>query len=64
MGSTLQSTQIHCSSALILFLSTTTIEHIFLAMKLIETSLRNKMEEEILANCMILYIKRDYAEKY
>ena len=31
-------------------------------MKLVKTTLRNKMEDEFLANCLIVYIEREFAE--
>ena len=42
--------------------STATAECAFSVMKLVKTSLQNKIEEEFLADCMIIYIKRDIAE--
>ncbi|XP_052199556.1 uncharacterized protein LOC127806362 [Diospyros lotus] len=41
--------------------STATTERAFSGMKLIKTSLRNKMENEFLANTMIIYIEREIA---
>ncbi|XP_073050714.1 uncharacterized protein [Primulina eburnea] len=40
--------------------STATTERSFSAMKLLKTSLRNKMEEELLADSMIVYIEREF----
>ncbi|KAK1376652.1 hypothetical protein POM88_032845 [Heracleum sosnowskyi] len=37
-------------------------ERSFLAMELVKTALRNKMEEEFLADSMMLYIERDLVE--
>ncbi|KAL5769062.1 hypothetical protein ACOSQ2_015845 [Xanthoceras sorbifolium] len=42
--------------------STATTERAFSAMKLIKTSIRNKMEQELLANSMVIYIEREIAE--
>ncbi|KAL5843993.1 hypothetical protein ACOSQ4_009951 [Xanthoceras sorbifolium] len=42
--------------------STATTERAFSAMKLIKTSIRNKMEQEFLANSMVIYIEREIAE--
>ncbi|KAL5855458.1 hypothetical protein ACOSQ4_005260 [Xanthoceras sorbifolium] len=42
--------------------STVTTERAFSAMKLIKTSIRNKMEQEFLANSMVIYIEREIAE--
>ena len=41
--------------------STATTERAFSAMKLIKTSLRNKMENEFLTNFMVVYIEREIA---
>lgn len=41
---------------------TVTIKDAFLAMKLIKTSIRNKIEEEFLEDYMIVYIKRGFNE--
>ncbi|KAK3228089.1 hypothetical protein Dsin_007951 [Dipteronia sinensis] len=38
--------------------STATIERAYSAMKFIKTTLRNKMEDEFLASCMMIYIER------
>ncbi|XP_073035318.1 uncharacterized protein [Primulina eburnea] len=40
--------------------STATTERSFSSMKLLKTSLRNKMEEELLADSMIIYIEREF----
>ncbi|KAL5844488.1 hypothetical protein ACOSQ3_010540 [Xanthoceras sorbifolium] len=42
--------------------STATTEQAFSAMKLIKTSIHNKMEQEFLANSMVIYIEREIAE--
>ncbi|XP_073119602.1 uncharacterized protein [Henckelia pumila] len=42
--------------------STTTTERAFSAMKHVKTSLRNKMEDDFLADCLTLYIERDLAK--
>ena len=31
-------------------------------MKLIKTALRNKMEDEFLASCMVIYIEREFSD--
>ncbi|XP_042465598.1 zinc finger MYM-type protein 1-like [Zingiber officinale] len=41
--------------------STATTERAFSGMKLIKTSLRNKMENDLMANTMVVYIERDIA---
>lgn len=38
--------------------SITTIERLFLTMKIIKTRLRNKMKDEFLADNMIIYIEK------
>jgi hypothetical protein len=43
--------------------STTTTERAFSAMKIIKTSLRNKMGNEFLLDCMIIHIEKEIAEK-
>ncbi|XP_073030759.1 uncharacterized protein [Primulina eburnea] len=43
--------------------STATTERSLSTMKLIKTCLRNKMEEEFLANSMIIYIEREFTAK-
>ncbi|KAH9667988.1 TTF-type domain-containing protein [Citrus sinensis] len=42
--------------------STATTERAFSAMSLIKTSLRNKMENEFLSNCMVVYVEREIAD--
>ena len=44
---------------LILPVSTATIERAFSAMKLLKTRLRNRMEDEFLADNMIVYIEKE-----
>ena len=41
--------------------STATTERAFLAMKVVKTSLRNKMENDFLTNSLMLYIEKDIA---
>ncbi len=41
---------------------TATTERAFSTMKLVKTILRNKMEDEFLANCLTVYIEREFAE--
>lgn len=48
---------------LTLSVSTATIERSFSAMKLLKTSLQNKMEEELLADSMIVYIEREFTAR-
>ena len=47
---------------LTLLVSTATTERAFLGMKLIKMSLRNKIENEFLANSMIIYIEGEIAD--
>ncbi|XP_062005769.1 uncharacterized protein LOC133722938 [Rosa rugosa] len=42
--------------------STATTERAFSAMNIIKNRLRNKMEDEFLGDCMVLHIKKEYAE--
>ncbi|KAF8404096.1 hypothetical protein HHK36_008976 [Tetracentron sinense] len=44
--------------------STTTIERAFSAMKIVKTRLRNKMEDEFLANTLVVNIEKEIAEKF
>ena len=44
--------------------STVTMERAFSAMKLLKTRLRNKMEDDFLRDCMIVYIEREIAMKF
>ena len=44
--------------------STATVEIAFLAMKIVKTKLRNKMEDKFLANNLIVYIEREIAEMF
>ena len=44
--------------------STATIERAFSVMKIVKNELRNKMEDEFLADCMVVYIERDIAENF
>jgi len=44
--------------------STTTTERAFSAMKIVKTRLRNKMEDEFLANSLVVYIEREIAENF
>jgi hypothetical protein len=43
--------------------STATTERAFSAMKLVKTRKRNKMEDEFLRDCLVLYIEREIAVK-
>ena len=47
---------------LTLYVSTATTERAFLIMKLIKTLLRNKMENEFLLDCMVIYIEREFID--
>ncbi|XP_075524058.1 uncharacterized protein LOC142556490 [Primulina tabacum] len=47
---------------LTLHVSTATTERVFSAMKHVKTALRNKMEDDFLADCLTLYIERDLAK--
>jgi hypothetical protein len=42
-------------------ISKATTERAFSTMKLVKTTLRNKMEDEFLADCLIIYIERELA---
>ena len=42
--------------------STATTERAFSAMKLVKTPLRNKMEDDFLTDCMVIYIEREIAD--
>ncbi|RYR74284.1 hypothetical protein Ahy_A02g008944 [Arachis hypogaea] len=44
--------------------TTATTERAFSAIKIIKTRLRNKMEDEFLADCMIVYIEKEIASKF
>ncbi|XP_010667184.1 uncharacterized protein LOC104884256 [Beta vulgaris subsp. vulgaris] len=44
--------------------STTTSERAFSAMKIVNTSLRNKMDDDFLWEYLIVYIEKDIAEKF
>ncbi|XP_024632167.1 uncharacterized protein [Medicago truncatula] len=57
---------VDCLIRLILTLpvSTATTERSFSAMKLIKTRLRNKMEDEFLADSMMLYIEKEIADQF
>jgi hypothetical protein len=44
--------------------STATTERAFSAMKIVKTRLRNKMEDEFLANSLVVYIEREIAENF
>ncbi|XP_077216005.1 uncharacterized protein LOC143850666 [Tasmannia lanceolata] len=43
--------------------STATTERAFSAMKLVKTRLRNKMEDEFLADCLVVYIEKETSKK-
>ncbi|XP_015946355.1 uncharacterized protein LOC107471406 [Arachis duranensis] len=44
--------------------STVTTERSFLAMNIVKNRLRNKMEDEFLANCLLIYIEKKIAERF
>ena len=44
--------------------STATTERVFSAMKLLKTRLRNRMEDELLADNMIVYIEKEIAGNF
>ncbi|GMJ09027.1 hypothetical protein like AT1G19260 [Hibiscus trionum] len=44
--------------------STATTERAFSAMKIVKTSLRNKMEDDFLSDYLIVYIEKEIAEKF
>ena len=44
--------------------STATTERAFSAMKVVKTNLRNKMENEILTDSLMLYIEKDIASTF
>ena len=44
--------------------STATTERAFSAMKIIKTRLRNKMEDEFLANNLVIYIEKEIFESF
>jgi hypothetical protein len=44
--------------------STTTTEQAFSAMKIVKTRLRNRMEDDFLANYLIVYIEKEIAERF
>jgi hypothetical protein len=44
--------------------STATTERAFSAMEIVNTQLRNKMEDDFLANSLVLYIEREIAESF
>ena len=49
---------------LTLSVSTTTTERAFSAMKIVKTRLRNRMEDDFLANYLIVYIEKEIAERF
>jgi hypothetical protein len=44
--------------------STATTERAFLAMKIVKTRLRNQMEDDFLANYLIVYIEKEITERF
>ncbi|XP_015950208.1 uncharacterized protein LOC107475075 [Arachis duranensis] len=44
--------------------STATTERSFLAMNIVKNRLRNKMEDEFLANCLLIYIEKKIVERF
>jgi hypothetical protein len=49
---------------LTLTVSTTTTEQAFSAMKIVKTRLRNRMEDDFLANYLIVYIVKEIAKRF
>jgi hypothetical protein len=49
---------------LTLTVSTATTERAFSAMKIVKTRLRNRMEDDFLANYLIVYIVKEIAERF
>jgi hypothetical protein len=49
---------------LIILVSTITTEQAFLAMKIVKTRLHNKMNDEFLANNLLVYIERKISENF
>jgi hypothetical protein len=47
-----------------LTISLATIERAFSAMKIVKTSLRNKMEDDFLTDSLIIYIEKEITEKF
>jgi hypothetical protein len=45
-------------------ISTTTTERAFSAMKIVKTRLRNRMEDDFLANYLIVYIVKEIAKRF
>ncbi|XP_074359664.1 uncharacterized protein LOC141699711 [Apium graveolens] len=45
--------------ALVLPVATTSVDRTFLAMKIIKTDLRNKIDDDFLNDCMVCYIKKE-----
>jgi hypothetical protein len=45
--------------AMILPVATTTVERSFSAMKIVKTRLRNRMSDEWLNDCLVIYVERD-----
>jgi hypothetical protein len=44
--------------------STATTERAFSAMKIVKTRLRNRMEDDFLANYLIVYVEKEIAERF
>ncbi|CAL5384725.1 unnamed protein product [Camellia sinensis] len=44
--------------------STATTERAFSVMNIVKTSLRNKMEDEFLTDCLVVYIEKEIAENF
>jgi hypothetical protein len=45
-------------------MSTATTERAFSAMKVVKTRFRNKMEDEFLANNLVIYIEKEISESF
>ena len=51
------------SLALILLVTTATVERAFSAMSIIKTQLRNRMRDQWMNDCLLTYIERDLFDK-
>jgi hypothetical protein len=45
-------------------ISTATTERVFSAMKIVKTRLRNRMDDDFLANYLIVYIVKEIVERF
>ncbi|KAL5798735.1 hypothetical protein ACOSQ2_003555 [Xanthoceras sorbifolium] len=58
----IESSTLSSFSILTFSVSTTTTKQIFSTMKLLKTPLCNKMEDDFLTDCMVIYIEREIAD--